>query len=48
MRFGTRRPLLVAATLALAVAAGCAGPNHATFPPLGSTPGPVGAATDAT
>lgn len=39
---------LVAAVLVLAVAAGCAGPNHATFPPLGSTPGPAGDATGQT
>ena len=28
--------------------AACAGPNRATFPPLGSTPAPAGDATDAT
>lgn len=46
MRSGVRP--LAAVAIALAVAAACAGPNRATFPPLGSTPGPVGAATDAT
>lgn len=37
----------VATVIALvgAFAAGCAATNHATFPPLGSTPGPVGDAT---
>ncbi|HYK95521.1 MAG TPA: hypothetical protein VE011_06635 [Candidatus Dormibacteraeota bacterium] len=44
---GSRRSL-AAAVLVLAVAAGCAGPNHATFPPIGSTPGPAGDLTDAT
>jgi hypothetical protein len=45
-----RRPQFAALALALALAivAGCAGPNHATFPPIGSTPGPAGVATGPT
>jgi hypothetical protein len=45
-----RRPIAVVAAVALvlAVAAGCAGPNHATFPPLGSTPRPAGDVTGPT
>ncbi|HEY2888892.1 MAG TPA: hypothetical protein VGJ17_09765, partial [Candidatus Limnocylindrales bacterium] len=42
-----RRSVATLALLAAALAlfAGCAGPNRATFPALGSTPAPVGAAT---
>jgi hypothetical protein len=41
------RLLALGAILAL-VAAGCAGANHPTFPPLGATPAPAGDATSAT
>ena len=49
-----RRPVLVRIALALAalgtgaaVLAGCAGSTGPTFPPIGSTPQPAGALTDA-
>lgn len=41
------RPLALV-VLVMAVAAGCVPPTTATFPPLGSTPGPAGDATGAT
>jgi hypothetical protein len=44
---GSRRRI-AAIGIVLAAAAGCAGATHATFPPLGSTPGPAGDATAAT
>jgi hypothetical protein len=44
------RQLLLAVVLVFAAVAtsGCAGPTRATFPPLGSTPAPVGDAAAAT
>lgn len=43
-----RRHAFAGAALAVVILAGCAGPNHATFPPLGSTPGPAGDTTGQT
>lgn len=47
LRLAARLRLLGLLAVAVVITSACAGPNHATFPPLGSTPGPAGDTTAA-